>query len=137
MNTAKVFVVDDESVICWTLELIIKSMGFTTYSFIDPREALHAAFTDCPDLLISDITMPHMSGIELAIQMQMNDPRCKVLLVSGLATVQDLLLSARESGYEFPILKKPIHPEALIAAVRGYLEVEDIPDAGTRHNNRC
>jgi DNA-binding NtrC family response regulator len=66
--------------------------------------------------------MPHMSGIELAIQMQVKDPRCKVLLVSGLATVQDLLLSARESGYEFPILMKPIPPEALIAAVRGYLD---------------
>jgi DNA-binding NtrC family response regulator len=121
MNKAKVFVVDDESVICWTLGLIIKSMGFATYTFIDPREALNAALTDCPDLLISDVTMPHMSGIELAIQMQMKDPRCKVLLVSGLATVQDLLLRARECGYEFPILKKPIPPEALIAAVRGYL----------------
>ena len=121
MNKAKVFVVDDESVICWTLGLIIKSMGFPTYTFIDPREALNAAFTDFPDLLISDVTMPHMSGIELAIQMQVNDPTSKVLLVSGLATIEDLLISARGRGYDFPILKKPIPPEALIAAIRGNL----------------
>lgn len=112
------FVVDDEPTLCWTLGLIVKSIGMEVFTFTDPREVLPAASEQSPDLLISDVSMPHMSGIELAIQMRVCHPQCKVLLISGHAATEELIFAARENGHDFPIVMKPIHPKLLIAEIR-------------------
>ena len=64
-----VFVVDDEPMIAMTLRLILMAHGFDARSFTDPLDALSAAHSMPPDLLISDVAMPHINGYELAIQM--------------------------------------------------------------------
>ena len=59
------FVVDDEDVIASTLELILLSEGFEARSFVDPHDALVASQTSTPDLLLTDVLMPGINGIEL------------------------------------------------------------------------
>lgn len=114
-----VYVVDDEKVIADTLAMILKQSGFGAVAFEDPCKALAAATEGPPpDLLISDVVMPGMSGIELAIQFQQSYPRCKVLLFSGQAVTADLLETARLQGYQFEVLQKPVHPSDLLAKLR-------------------
>jgi CheY-like chemotaxis protein len=72
-----------------------------------------------PDLIISDVIMPDMDGIEAAIHIRAFLPNCKILLFSGQAATADLLESARARGYEFDILAKPVHPQDLLAKLRG------------------
>jgi len=116
-----VYVVDDEKVIAETLAVILTQAGFRAFSFQNPRLALTTAETSSsPNLLISDVVMPEMSGIELAIRFRQNFPRCKVLLFSGQAATANLLETARRQGYEFEVLPKPIHPADLLAKLRGY-----------------
>ena len=80
----RVFVVDDEDVIASSLAMILRFQGgFHATSFTDPLKALQAAHSETPDLLITDVVMPQMSGIELAIQLRDVCPDCKVLLFSG------------------------------------------------------
>jgi CheY-like chemotaxis protein len=71
-----------------------------------------------PDIIISDVVMPDISGIEVAIQVRAMLPGCKVLLFSGQAGTNDLLADARAAGYEFEVLAKPIHPSELLAKVQ-------------------
>ena len=59
--------------------------------------------------------MPGMNGIEMAIQIRQRYPACKVLLFSGQAATADLLEEARQSGYDFELLAKPVHPTELLA----------------------
>jgi DNA-binding NtrC family response regulator len=92
--------------------------GFHAKSFTNPLDALEAARLEAPDLLISDVVMPQMSGIELAIQVQENRPDCKVLLFSGQAATADMLETARAKGYDFDLLLKPVHPSDLLAKIR-------------------
>ncbi len=124
----RVFVVDDEDVIASSLTMILRFQGgFHAKSFTNPLEALQAARVDAPDLLISDIVMPELSGIDLAIQMRKYCPDCRVLLFSGQAASAQLLESAKEMGYQFEILMKPVHPADLLAKIQDVTEGVHLP----------
>jgi YesN/AraC family two-component response regulator len=79
-----------------------------------------------PDLLISDVVMPEMTGVELAIAVTETVPGYKVLLFSGHAATRDLLEKVRHRGHDFTILTKPVHPptvrEILLPFVGGLRE---------------
>jgi DNA-binding NtrC family response regulator len=117
-----VFVVDDECVISSTLAIILQNQGFDTKAFTDPLEALRAACSEPPDLLITDIMMPVMSGVELAIQVKMHCPSCKVLLFSGQSFTGTLLENARSNGLNFDFLAKPVHPSVLLDKIKEVIE---------------
>jgi DNA-binding NtrC family response regulator len=113
-----VFVVDDEPVIAQTLAIILNQAGFEAHAFDHPDKAVAARSQTAPDLLISDVMMPGMTGVELAIHFRKAQPECKVLLFSGQAATADLLEKAREQGYDFDLLSKPVHPTDLLAKLR-------------------
>ena len=113
-----VFVVDDQPVIASTLAAILQMHGFSAKFFTSPLEALAAARTKSPDLLISDVEMPGLCGIELAIQMKAQYPTCKILLFSGRPSTLDLLDAARARGHNFDLLLKPVHPRELLSEIR-------------------
>lgn len=115
---ALVYVVDDDKIIATTLVRILNQNGFEARAFFSLLDALDAAKEDCPDILISDGTMPEMSGIELAIQFKTKIPKCRVLLISGEVSTSDLLERARVAGHDFQFLLKPFHPKELLAALK-------------------
>lgn len=123
-NRSIAFVVDDEDVIASTLELILLSEGFDARSFVDPYDALLAAESASPDVLLTDVLMPGMNGIELAIQITQRCPDCKVLLFSGQAITGDLHASAKLKGHEFSLLAKPVHPDILIQTLKSLFETD-------------
>jgi CheY-like chemotaxis protein len=112
-----VFVVDDEPVIASTLAAILQMNGFSSRFFTCPLEALNAARVKAPDLLISDVAMPGISGVDLAIQMRTQYPMCKILLFSGQAATADLLEDAHAKGRDFDLLLKPVPPAELLFKV--------------------
>ncbi len=114
-RSQKVFVVDDEPIIAKTLAAILVNAGLDAEAFYRPEAALEAAVKSAPNLLITDVVMPGMTGIELAILMRDKCPACKTLLFSGQAATADLLAKAKEEGHDFEILQKPIHPADLLA----------------------
>lgn len=131
----RVFVVDDEDVIASTLAMILRSQGgFNARSFTRPHDALEAARLDPPDLLISDVVMPLLSGIELAIQVRKYSPECKVVLFSGQAATFNLLETAQANGYDFDLILKPVHPSDLLARIRNLTEA--IPSPSTLQTQR-
>jgi DNA-binding NtrC family response regulator len=113
----QVFVVDDKEIIATSLAMILQTSGFDATSFTHPLEALEAGGAKSPDLLISDVMMPELNGIDLAIQMQQIYPGCKVLLFSGQVDTQSLLETARANGNHFELIGKPVHPIALLREI--------------------
>jgi DNA-binding response OmpR family regulator len=85
---------------------------------VNPLEALEAARTVRPDLVIADVLMPELSGIDLAVRLKELCPTCKVLLFSGQAETAALLEDARLRGRHFEVLAKPIHPRNLLARIK-------------------
>lgn len=119
-NTVKprVLVADDEQVIANTLAIILNQAGFEARAVFSGEKAIEALDTFQPNMLISDVIMTGMTGIEAAIKTREKMPNCKILLFSGQAATADLLEKARAEGHEFEILAKPVHPTDLLAKLR-------------------
>src|SRR5215469_7334055 len=108
-----VLVVDDEPLVAETLALILKGVGFTAIPLNSGYEALDLAYTVRPAFLLTDVHMPGLTGVELALMFRKGFPDCKVLLFSGKATAKDME-PAIAAGIEFPMLLKPVHPTQII-----------------------
>ena len=115
----RVLVADDEQVIANTLAIILNQAGFEARAVFSGEKAVEALDSFQPDMLISDVIMTGMTGIEAAIITRARMPNCKILLFSGQAATADLLEKARAQGHEFEILAKPVHPTDLLAKLRG------------------
>jgi DNA-binding response OmpR family regulator len=120
-----VLVVDDEVVIADTLVAILSQNRIAAMAAYNGKSALEIARVVPPDLLLSDVVMPDMSGIDLAIAIRQAIPDCKVLLFSGQAATVDLLGRARAAGHDFTALEKPIHPKELLARISEALKPEE------------
>ena len=117
----RVSVVDDELLVASSLAIVLRNQGFDASFFTDPVQAIQAARYYAPDLLISDVSMPVLSGIELALKVKKQCPTCKVLLLSGHPDTADLLTASRATGHTFEVLPKPIHPTALLGEIQAIL----------------
>lgn len=114
----RVLVVDDERVIADTLATILNQNGFDASAVYTGTAAVDSARSSHPDLVISDVIMQDMNGIEAAIRIRQMLPACKILLFSGQAATADLLEKARAQGHQFEILAKPVHPQDLLAKLK-------------------
>lgn len=112
-----VMVVDDEIIIADTLTEILSRNGYAAVAAYDGDEALETALLTPPEMLIADVMLPGMNGIELAVTIQRTFPDCKILLFSGRAVTTALLAPAERAGYHFSLLSKPVHPDVLLAKV--------------------
>lgn len=112
-----VLVVDDESVIADTVAEILSRSGYAAMATYDANDALETALISPPEMLITDVILPGMNGVELALKIRRIFPDCKILLFSGQAVSVDLLATAKSSGHHFNLLSKPVHPKELLARV--------------------
>ena len=111
-----VLVVDDEPLVADTLAAVLASSGLAVVRAYDGDSALEIALQEVPNLLLSDIRMPGMTGIELAMAVATELPTCEVLLFSGHASTHDLA-EAHAAGFNFPLMTKPMHPVELLKRV--------------------
>lgn len=115
--TKRIFVVDDEKCIADTLAAILSKAGYQASAFYNARTALQEVYSCAPELVITDVDMPGMNGVEMAVCIREHCQACKVLLFSGRASSRDLLEMADVRGYDFELLAKPIHPRDLLARI--------------------
>ncbi len=112
-----ILVVDDEERIADTLVLILKTKNYVAEAAYEAASALEICNQRPPDLVISDVVMPGMDGIEMAVIIRSRFPNCRILLFSGQAATADMLEEARRRGHQFDLLAKPVHPEKLLEKV--------------------
>jgi len=117
-DCATVLVVDDEETLANTTTEILNMAGFCAFVAYDGQMALELAAKFRPDILLTDVMMPGMNGIELATALTRLLPRTQVLLISGQAGTIDLLEKASSEGHAFDLIAKPIHPVKLIERLK-------------------
>lgn len=114
----RILVVDDEKVIADTIVQILNQNGFIAEPAYGGQEAIEKARRHCPELVLSDVLMPKVDGVEAAIAIRELCPETRIILFSGQAATVEILARARERGHTFELLPKPIHPTQLIKHLR-------------------
>jgi len=118
----RIVIVDDDVLIAESLADILNGEGFEATAVFSGKDAIDWAGTTKPDVVVSDVVMPEMNGIEVARSIREFLPQCRIILFSGQALTSDLLAEARAQGHAFEILAKPVNPYSLIAALRSKSE---------------
>jgi DNA-binding NtrC family response regulator len=113
----RILIVDDERSIADTLSVIFRRAGYEAFTAYNGALGLDAARKLAPKLVLSDVVMPELDGVAMAMQIRESLPEVAVLLFSGQAGVPDLLRAAEEKGFHFELLQKPMHPAEIIRKV--------------------
>ncbi len=119
---ATILVVDDEKNIRRTLRMVLEGSGFNTLEASSAEECLEKLENNEVDLLILDVRLPHMSGIE-ALQKIRNEPetrRLPVLMVSGHASVAEAVKAVQLGATDF--FEKPLDRDRILVTVRNALQ---------------
>jgi CheY-like chemotaxis protein len=109
-----ILVVDDEQLVANSLVQVLNMVGFNAFPLYGGSDAVEQATQKPYDVLICDVVMAGMTGIDAAIEIRKVLPHCRVLLVSGNTRTTDMLKYAHEQGHDFDILAKPVHPSEII-----------------------
>lgn len=105
-----ILIVDDDPSIAETLSAVFTHTGNNVRTALSAEEAIETVAVWEPDLAILDVNLPRMNGIELAVVLRDNHPRCRLVLFSGHADTPALAMEAAKKGNFFEILSKPVHP---------------------------
>lgn len=114
----RVLVVDDEDLVADSVAEILKEHGFDAHAAYSGTQAIDLAHERCPDILMSDVLMPRLNGVQTALAIREICPRVRILLFSGQAGTVDILKRARSQGHDFELLPKPIHPDQLLKKLK-------------------
>jgi len=119
----KVLIVDDEIWTSDTLATIFTIAGYEARAAYSAEQALEIIAEWQPALVILDVVLPKMNGIELAIELAGRRPSCQMLLFSGNPNTAQIAQAAAQSGHPFEILEKPVHPDFMLQKAGQLLSV--------------
>ncbi|HYS44197.1 MAG TPA: sigma-54 dependent transcriptional regulator [Geobacteraceae bacterium] len=117
--SATILIVDDEESILKALGGILEDEGYKTLSAGDGIEALEVAQREAPDLVMLDIWMPRMEGLETLQRLKELCPGLVVIMMSGHGTIETAVKSTKMGAYDF--IEKPLSLEKVIVTVNNAL----------------
>jgi CheY-like chemotaxis protein len=129
--TSRILIADDDPILRELVQAYLSDEGYSLTLVEDGREALKAARGAHFDLIITDMVMPNLDGIELLQALRSTTPQTPVLAMSaGIAGCHaDLLLRAASAVGAVSVLRKPLNREALLEVVRDLLQCLPLPVA--------
>jgi CheY-like chemotaxis protein len=116
IGPSKILVVDDDRTIATTMSVILREYGYDVATAFSGEEAVEKAKFFSPDLLLSDIWMDSMNGIEAAVRINARLPGLKILFLSGDATMLDVLKSFPKR-IVYSLMLKPARVPDLLNAI--------------------
>jgi two-component system NtrC family response regulator len=120
MNAARILVVDDDDNLRWVLKTQLEDMDYAVSEAANAEEAFAAIERDAPALILTDLKMPEVSGMDLLDRVRSEWPEIPVVIITAFATVQSAVQAMRAGAYDY--LTKPIDFDELSVVVSRALE---------------
>lgn len=115
-----ILIADDEPNIRRVLEAMLSREGYTVLTAENGRKALEQASTTSVHVLISDLIMPDMMGVELLQKVKEKHPHCSAIIVTGYGTIKSAVEAMRYGAYNY--LQKPLDNYEVLQTLKGALE---------------
>jgi DNA-binding NtrC family response regulator len=120
MTSARILVVDDDENLRWVLKTQLEDMGYTIFEAADGEQALSAIAKQPPALVLTDLKMPGLSGLELLARLRSEYPEVPAVIITAFGTIQSAVEAMRVGAYDY--LTKPIDYEELAIVVNRVIE---------------
>ena len=117
--SGRILLIDDEEGMCRMMEAVLLDQRYAVTAHTRPEEALKTFAPGQYDLVISDVKMGAMDGLEVLRQVKAQEPALPVIMITAYATVEMSIQALRQGAYD--MLTKPFEPEELLSRVRNAL----------------
>ncbi len=119
-----ILIVDDEKNYLLVLDTLLSDEGYNVITCQDPRQAVKMVEEEQPQLVITDLKMPGLSGIELLKLVKQRRPDLQVIIMTAFGTIETAVEAMREGAYHY--ILKPFHNEELKLVVKRALEMSEL-----------
>ena len=123
-ESVRILLVDDETGILDSLRILFRGKGYEVLTALGGAEALEILSSDKPDLVVTDIRMPGISGLEVLAETRKIDPEIPVILMTAQASLQSAVRAVNEGAYYY--LQKPFANDDLLAICRRASEAREL-----------
>lgn len=115
-NQPSVLIIDDESGIVDSLRILLKNEGFTAHVALGGQEALNRMGEIEPDIVLTDVRMPAVGGLQVLSAVRARNPDTPVILMTAQATLQSAVQAVNEGAFYY--IQKPFRNDELVAILR-------------------
>lgn len=130
MNAISTLVLDDDPRMAQLVGDILKQDGMTTIISHDSREAVHMLDHREIDIVITDLKMPHLNGMQVLEHAKEVNPGVVVIIITGYGSIESAIAAVKRGAYDY--IEKPFEPEAFLALVRRAKEYIRLSRENTR-----
>jgi len=124
VSGSRVLVIDDESGLRHTLELILKDDGCEVVTASDGEEGLRLASAESPDLILCDIRMPRLDGLGFIDRYKATGGEALVIMMSAYGTLETAIEAMRRGAYDY--ISKPFNADEVVLSLRKAQERESL-----------
>ena len=115
-TASTVLVIDDEMGILDTIRILLKNEGFTPYTALGGKKGLEQIAALKPELILTDVRMPDVTGLDILASVRAHDPEAVVILMTAQASLQSAIGAVNNGAFYY--IQKPFKNEELVAIVR-------------------
>ena len=123
-QTQKILVVDDEQAICWAFAQLLQPAGYQVLAAASAEEGLELAARENPDLVLLDIRLPGLSGLDALPKFKALNPELPVLVMTAHGTMETAIEATQRGAYNY--VTKPLHNEDALHHIHTALERRDL-----------
>lgn len=121
---SKILVVDDQKTVCYSLQRFLQSEGYDVITAVNGRDALELIKTSEPDVVVMDLRMPEMDGIEVLEKIKASFVKIQVIMMTAFSTTEKAIQAMKLGAYEYLI--KPFDNNELLACIKNAVRAKEI-----------
>lgn len=126
MHAGRILLIDNEVGLCRMMEAVLRDQNYQVKAFTNPVQAVAEFSSGDYELVITDIKMPEMDGLEVLGHIRKRDPEVPVIMITAYATVDMSIQALRQGAYD--MLTKPFEPEELLFRVKNALSHHELAE---------
>lgn len=126
----RILVIDDEKDICLLLERFLNKKGYNCTAVSDENEGFNLIKSNAYDMVITDLKLPTISGIELLQKIKILSPQTKVIIITGYSDIKTAVEAIRFGASDY--VSKPLYPDELLSAIKEALKEAEVPPQITK-----